>query len=473
MPRTALVPLALLPLVLSALLAAPALASHEESHPAVKVDILPRGISWPTPEPTPLVVFVYNNEPTTRWLRVEAHPEPGSGWRLASLSRAGEDDFVDFEVPVRGTVEARFALIPPDDLGAVPERSIVTVAVRNLNSSTTLESRDIPVERHDQPYGLGIALEREDYTVFHGLRPGERRSFDLRVTNREATQAAAYFRVWQPDSPYFEVAPSMAVIEPGSSTIVHVTVAAPLEARPGFWAREDAILFEAMIGNHATSDLWIGMTETVAPVPTAGESLRDAAREHPVALGATLAGLAALALALLARAREWLQWLLLAPTVGMFTRIRAPDALGHPLRARIHAVVAGTPGITLTEIRAATGTRLGTLVHHLRALERHGILTSRRDGAFRRFFVAGATAQIASSITGVTPTQREVLRLLEAGPLTQRAIADALGVTRQAANAHVKTLERAGRVRVGLADGEWRVALVDEPLAGSARDFHR
>lgn len=460
MTRFPLPALAFLVLVALAPLAS---ALDVPSHPAVKVDVFPRGISWPSPDLLPFVVSVFNNERVTQWIRVETHADAGSGWRLVS----GDDDFVDLEIPPGASRLAFFTPTAPSPPAEPPESSTVRIVTRDLNASATLWTTEVVIERHAQPYGASIAIEGENWSALRDLAPGERRTFDLRVTNLEAAPLALYFRVWQPSSPFFEVAPRNATIDARSSTLVHVTIAAPENLREGFWASEDPVIFEAMYADRQTSAMWMAQVETIAPASGSLDVVLDAAAEHPVAIASGLATLAVLAVALLARTREWLQWLALAPLLGLYSRIRKPDALAHPLRARVHALVSATPGITLGELRAATRSRAGTLVHHLRVLEAHGLLASRRDGAFRRFLVPGVASFASHAALSVTPAERAVLRLLERGPLTQREIAEALGVTRQAANAHVKSLARAGRVRSTLADGEWRVALVDEPAAPS------
>ena len=63
----------------------------------------------------------------------------------------------------------------------------------------------------------------------------------------------------------------------------------------------------------------------------------------------------------------------------------------------------------------------------------------------------------------LTPRQREVIRLLDAGPRSTRALAEALGITRSAVTTHLRALEAAGVVAlttVARTDPEarWRIA---------------
>ncbi|HVL49274.1 MAG TPA: MarR family transcriptional regulator [Candidatus Thermoplasmatota archaeon] len=181
-------------------------------------------------------------------------------------------------------------------------------------------------------------------------------------------------------------------------------------------------------------------------------------------VSAVVAFVAAL-LALVAAARsEAARWALLAPFAGLYTRLARDDVTGHKLRAALLEAIKATPGVTFTELRARFRAASGTLVHHLRTLERHRLVTSRRDGALRRFFVAGTSPAVLAATTP-SPAQGRILAMLAEGPLSQREIAERLGITKQGANHHVKTLARRGLIAVR-EDGRWTVAVpADSPAA--------
>lgn len=82
--------------------------------------------------------------------------------------------------------------------------------------------------------------------------------------------------------------------------------------------------------------------------------------------------------------------------------------------------------------------------------------------------VAGAPAALtcarcAGEHSALTPRQRDVLeaiRALDGGEASSQAIADGLGISRQAAKKHLDELERMGLVRdepVLVRSGKWRV----------------
>jgi len=87
-----------------------------------------------------------------------------------------------------------------------------------------------------------------------------------------------------------------------------------------------------------------------------------------------------------------------APAMGLFSRIADSQLLANEVRDRIHRLVSENPGITIKECMALAGVGWGTTVYHLRRLEDSRMVTSIRDGNFRRFYRNGAapgTAQKA------------------------------------------------------------------------------
>lgn len=180
---------------------------------------------------------------------------------------------------------------------------------------------------------------------------------------------------------------------------------------------------------------------------------RWAAEPRPLlAVAAVAAATAALAMRL---RRESARYLALAPLAGLYTRLARSKVLDHETRDRIHELVLATPGIRYGELKRVTGLNAGALVHHLRTLERHQLVTSRREGTNRHFYPVGRRVPEPAPAP-VTPMQARILDLLPEGGLTQREIAERVGLTQQGANYHVKTLERAGRVTLRMHEGQWR-----------------
>ena len=256
-------------------------------------------------------------------------------------------------------------------------------------------------------------------------------------------------------------------LSPGGDARVGFTVRAPAGAAPGEKARAPFVLRAAPEdngdggGNGATvvQDEAVDVI-VVAPPPPPGDALASMralgafVQAYPMATGGIAIAGAALAVAPLWR-REWWRYLLMTPLLPLYTRLAKRDVLEHKTRERIHQMILDQPGIHYTALKAATGLNAGALVHHLRTLERHGLATSRREGILRRFYPVGQRLPPAPAVP-LTPTQARILELLEREPMTQRQLAEALGITQQGVSYHVKTLERKGQLLLDRDGNEWR-----------------
>ncbi|HWH09031.1 MAG TPA: winged helix-turn-helix transcriptional regulator, partial [Candidatus Thermoplasmatota archaeon] len=163
----------------------------------------------------------------------------------------------------------------------------------------------------------------------------------------------------------------------------------------------------------------------------------DVAAQNPGAVALAVTGGAVL-LALPLLRREDVRYAALA---ALYARLRRPQVLGHADRERILALVRARPGIRYAALQRETGLATGALLHHLRALEAHGLLLSRREGSRRVFFEPGAAPDAAA---GLTPTQARLLEMDRAGGLSQREMGERLGITQQAVSQHLREMERRG-----------------------------
>jgi DNA-binding transcriptional ArsR family regulator len=136
------------------------------------------------------------------------------------------------------------------------------------------------------------------------------------------------------------------------------------------------------------------------------------------------------------------RWLFALPLFSRFDRDSAGD---HPRRQEVLAAVEAAPGISLNELGRRTEIPKGALTHHLRVLERHGLLTSRRERVWTRFFPPNF---VRRRVAIVTTRQEDVTQLLVREPgLSQSDLASRLGLQRKAAQYHLDRLEEAGIVR--------------------------
>lgn len=210
----------------------------------------------------------------------------------------------------------------------------------------------------------------------------------------------------------------------------------------------------AQVNGSAGVDAGVGGSGTGASSTAGAQVSLNAALVAGSIAGA--GGLAALALWLRRDASRF------AMAALMYSRLAKSDMLHHPGREAIRAHIEAEPGICYSELKAAMQMNTGAIVHHLRALERTSIITSRKEGAFRRFYLVGLAPMAARSVPVVqtvpalTPTQERVLRELADAPLTQGELAARMGLTQQGVNYHVKAMERAGIIEA-VHDGKaWR-----------------
>jgi predicted transcriptional regulator len=117
----------------------------------------------------------------------------------------------------------------------------------------------------------------------------------------------------------------------------------------------------------------------------------------------------------------------------------APEALTGYLAA--------TPGAHFSKIRDDLQLGTGETQHHLRQLEDDGVVESRKDGDYRRYYPAGQFSPFEQRVLGHLrrETQRGILVALLADPgVTAGDIAAQLDVSRPTVSKHGARLEDAG-----------------------------
>jgi predicted transcriptional regulator len=117
----------------------------------------------------------------------------------------------------------------------------------------------------------------------------------------------------------------------------------------------------------------------------------------------------------------------------------APDA--------ITGYLAATPGAHFSKIRDDLQLGTGETQHHLRRLENTGAIESRKDGDYRRYFLAGrfsAYEQVALGYLRRETARGIVIALLEDPTLSAGEIADRLDVSRPAVSGYAGQLDEAG-----------------------------
>ncbi len=116
-------------------------------------------------------------------------------------------------------------------------------------------------------------------------------------------------------------------------------------------------------------------------------------------------------------------------------------------RSAIAGYVSTTPGAHFSKIRDDLQLGTGETQHHLRELESEGTVESRRDGDYRRFFLAEEFTEREKVALGYLrrETPRGMLVALLRDPaLSAGDLADRVGVSRPTVSKYAAELEEAG-----------------------------
>lgn len=143
---------------------------------------------------------------------------------------------------------------------------------------------------------------------------------------------------------------------------------------------------------------------------------------------------------------------LLAP---LYSRLKPPKLLDNDVRNGIYQVIRENPGISARGVHRKSDQSWGTVVYHLRQLEAHHLVVSRRFGRARSFYenhgkYKGMERQLAVLRS---PRARAVARcILEHPALTQEELSTAAHLAQPTTSYYVRKLvhaELVGQIREG------------------------
>jgi predicted transcriptional regulator len=147
-------------------------------------------------------------------------------------------------------------------------------------------------------------------------------------------------------------------------------------------------------------------------------------------------------------ANENLKWAFLLFILPLYSKIKRERVLDHFRRGQIYGYIVANPGEHYNAIKNALRVTNGSLAHHLKTLERENFIKSKRFGLYRRFYPANYRIPEEGEFR-LNEVQKNIVGLLRERPgLSQKEIADALGVSPPTVNYHVTILADRGLLRI-------------------------
>ncbi|MGQ9583461.1 MAG: winged helix-turn-helix transcriptional regulator [Thermoplasmatota archaeon] len=249
---------------------------------------------------------------------------------------------------------------------------------------------------------------------------------------------------------------------------------------PGGSSRTAAFVWRASAGSHALrfevdpSNLVMERDESnnifVERVGLGGA----APSPQPLPAGAAIIGAAAIGLAALGAATGGTEsgkyWFLSVLFIPLYTKIKRDDILDHFIRGQVYGYIKANPGEHYNSIKKALSLKNGTLMYHLKTLEREDFIKSVVDGRFRRFYPKDMKIPDPSEelVLKMNHIQREILRIIRESPgISQKELAARIGLSPPTVHYHVDIMTAARLVTVRRAGRETQ-CFADEAGEGSA-----
>jgi predicted transcriptional regulator len=137
------------------------------------------------------------------------------------------------------------------------------------------------------------------------------------------------------------------------------------------------------------------------------------------------------------RGRLFLLALLFIP---LYTKMKKNTVLEHYTRGQIHGYIVANPGDHYNSIKEALKLNNGTLAYHLRVLEKEGVIKSRSDGVFKRFYPSGMKV-VENDGDNLTEIQKIIIKHVNETPgISQKDLSHLLGVSPSTVNYHIGIL---------------------------------
>ncbi len=287
--------------------------------------------------------------------------------------------------------------------------------------------------------GLGVGVA---YGVEHWIAPPPAASADAPAMNSEGVLVDARLRVAVPGvmierDLQLDPAAAKAVPAPGASVhreVGGLGVNAPVDASLDLNLASGSHVTRAS-DDSGTTQTQGGLIQTFTPKP-----------EAAVLAAAAFAGVGILTY-FWASVKTWGYRLLIAPLMPLYAHISRADVFENDVRERIFGNIRDEPGVSASELGRKANVSWGTTMYHLDVLEQTRMVTSVRDGRYRRYFVNGATGSKETiSVLRNEVTARVVENIRAQPGSTQKDLAAEANMTPQALHWHLTRLVGAGLV---------------------------
>ena len=223
---------------------------------------------------------------------------------------------------------------------------------------------------------------------------------------------------------------------------------------------------DADVGTHAAR---IRVTDAYGGAAEQSFDLAVVAAPPPPAPGAWYfalgAGIAVALLGVGSAVSENLKWALLMVFIPLYSKIKREQVLDHFVRGQIYGYVLANPGEHYNAIKVALNLTNGSLAHHLKTLEREQFLKSKRFGLYRRFYPMHMRIP-EDGFFAPNEIQKTIIDLIGAQPgITQKEIAQRLGLTPPTVNYHVGILAEHKQIRVDRAGRKTHCFVMDAGMS--------
>ena len=128
----------------------------------------------------------------------------------------------------------------------------------------------------------------------------------------------------------------------------------------------------------------------------------------------------------------------------LYTKLKRDRILNHNVRKDIYDFLQQNPGTNYSKMRSELGLQTSSTVHHLRVLEREGLIRSHKELGRRLFYPKGSdnTPFQGYSSRPISPLQDRIIQhLMGHGPVSSRELEFALKLKRSSIHYSLKRLQ--------------------------------